>query len=112
MRRNHKTNVIELSTRPAFAHPDLPKDMATRPATNDKGGANNIRIPARIPKIEPHPKPGSLTICVPTESQGDKASQKLILPITSDFILLYSFRIAIYSPDKAKNTTNHKNMPS
>jgi hypothetical protein len=89
---SHKTNVIELNARPAFAHPDLPINIATRPTANDTGGANIIRIPARSPKTEPHPKPGSLTNCVPAESQGDTASQKLIFPIILDFILLYSFK--------------------
>jgi len=88
---SHKATVIELSARPAFAHPDLPINMATRPTANDTGGANIIRTPARSPKREPHPEPGSLTNCVPAESQDDTASQKLIFPIILDFILLYSF---------------------
>jgi hypothetical protein len=93
---------MELSVRPAFAHPDLSRNMATRPTANDTGGANNIRIPARIPKGDPQPKPGSFTNCVPAASQGERASQKLILPIIPVFILLYSFRITIYGPDKAE----------
>jgi hypothetical protein len=88
---NHKANVIELSASPAFAQLDLSINIATRPAANDTGGANIIKTPARSPKIEPHPKPGSLTNCAPAESQGDTASQKLIFPIILDFIPLYSF---------------------
>jgi len=89
---SHKANVIELNVRPAFAHLDLPTNMATRPITNDTGGANNIRIPARIPRGEPHPKPGIPTNCAPAASQGEMASQKLNLPIKIDFILLYALR--------------------
>jgi hypothetical protein len=84
---SHKANVIELSASPAFAHPDLPINIATRPTANDMGGANIIRTPARSPKREPHPKPGSPTNCAPAESQGETASQKLIFPIKIDFIL-------------------------
>ena len=85
---SHKVNVVELSARPAFAHLDLSINMPTRPTANDTGGANIIRIPARIPKGEPHPKPGSPANCAPAASQGEMASQKLIFPIILDFILL------------------------
>jgi hypothetical protein len=71
--------------------------MATRPTANDTGGANIIRTPARSPKMEPHPTPGSPAICIPAESQVDAASQKLILPNIFDFIPLHSFRKAMYS---------------
>jgi hypothetical protein len=84
---SHKANVIELSASPAFAHPDLPINIATRPTANDMGGANIIRTPARSPKREPHPKSGSPTNCAPAESLDDTASQKLIFPIKIDFIL-------------------------
>jgi len=94
---SHKANVIKLSARPAFAQSDLPINMATSPTANDTGGANIIRTPARNPKMEAQPKPGSLTSCIPAESHVDAASQKLIFPNIFDFILLHSFRKAIYS---------------
>lgn len=77
---SHKANVIKLTARPAFAHVDLSLYMAMRPITNDIGGKNNIEIPTRNPRREPHPKPGHLSNCAMTKSQGVAAKNKLVLP--------------------------------
>jgi hypothetical protein len=51
------------------------------------GGPNSIRSPPRTPRRLPHPKPGTFSIWGMINNQGDKASQKLIIPILVDFII-------------------------
>ncbi|MBN2181694.1 MAG: hypothetical protein JW715_07250 [Sedimentisphaerales bacterium] len=86
---SHKINVTELIISPAFAKLDLSLNIAAIETANITGGPNTIRIPARIPNGEPHPKPGTLrscSTCSTIEIQGDNASQKLIFPNTDAFI--------------------------
>jgi hypothetical protein len=50
----------------------------------------------------PHPKPGTFGIWGMINNQGDRASQKLTIPILVDFIILNSFvkknRCVVYDP--------------
>jgi hypothetical protein len=50
------------------------------------GTPNIIRIPTRIPRKVPHPKPGTPRNCAPANNHGDKANPKLTLLIMVDFI--------------------------
>ena len=54
-----KPNVIRHAEKPNFDQMlDLFKIMASKPTVNAAGGPNTVRSPPRIPKGEPHPKPG------------------------------------------------------
>jgi hypothetical protein len=55
-----------------------------------RGAPARKRIPARNPPGVPQPKPAMPIHPGRIRNQGDRATQKLILPILSDFILLYS----------------------
>lgn len=80
---------MKLSVRLAIAHREVSLVMAKRPTAKNTGGPNMMRIPPRVPRRAPHPKPGHPSMCTTPKIQGDKAKKKLVLPNVSDFILLY-----------------------
>ena len=88
---NHNAKVIKLIIRPILDHFDLSLNIVTRENKNIKGGANTIMIPARNPRREPQPKPGTLNNPDTTKNHGDSDSQKLIFPVFIDSILLSYF---------------------
>jgi len=71
-----------LITNPAIANfLDSSLKSAMILSTNANGGAAIRRTPTRNPSGEPHPKPGSPPISHRINAQGDRANQKLVLPI-------------------------------
>jgi hypothetical protein len=85
-------NIRRLAANPAIAQSlGLSLQRPTQPISRARGAPATKRIPARNPPGVPQPKPAMPIHPGRIRNQGDRAIQKLILPIISDFILLYSF---------------------
>ena len=88
--RSHAISSMALTTNPLRAHGlDLSVKKAAAPITNARGGPSSVRIPPRDPMGEPHPKPGMQSIAGTRKNQGIRASQKLVLPNLSEFVMSF-----------------------